>query len=299
MNHFKGAFFAIFAAVSYGLNPFFGMPLYAEGLHPYSVLFYRFAFAAILTGMVLPLTGNSFKLPVKYILPTIAAGVFMAATCLLWFLSFRLMDTGIAATLLFIYPVMVALIMWGFFHEKLNCFTISGIIIALSGVALLCNSGSGRVSLTGVILIMGSALAYAAYIVLVKVSRLKDFSSFTTTFYAMLIAVAIFLIPLKGGCYLQMLPSARAWCNALGLALFPSLCAFLFAAIAVKYIGATRTAILGALEPVTAVTVGILCFNESLTAKTVSGIVMIISAVVIVISGSQKNNGSSEKSDTP
>ncbi len=293
----KGAFFAICAAISYGLNPCFGIPLYAEGLHPYSVLFYRFGFAAILTGMILLITGKSFRLPKAYFLPTVAAGILMTLTCLLWFLSFKIMDSGIAATLLFIYPVMVVLIMWAGFHEKLNRTTLLTIIIALSGVVLLCQSDNGRVSLTGIMLIMGSALAYAVYIVLVKVSKLKDFSSYTITFYAMIVSVIIFLIPLRMGADLQMLPSYKALGNALCLALFPSLCAFLFAALAVKYIGATRTAILGALEPVTAVTVGVLLFNESLTLKTVTGIVLIISAVIIIICGSQKTENTSPESN--
>lgn len=284
----KGSFFAICAAISYGLNPFFGIPLYAEGMLPLSVLFYRFAFAAVLTGLVLPLTGNTFRLPVKYLLPTIVAGILMALTCLLWFLSFRIMDTGIAATMLFVYPALVAVIMWGVFREKLNTFTIAGIVTAFGGVILLCQSGGNSISIAGIALIMGSALAYAVYIVLVKVSPLKEFSPFTMTFYAMLISVIILLIPLRMGFDLQMLPSWRAFGYATGLALFPSLCAFLFTAIAVKHIGATQTAVLGALEPVTAVTVGILVFHETLTVKTVCGIVMIIMATVTVICGTQK-----------
>lgn len=284
----KGSFFAICAAISYGLNPFFGIPLYAEGMLPLSVLFYRFAFAAVLTGLVLPLTGNTFRLPVKYLLPTIVAGILMALTCLLWFLSFRIMDTGIAATMLFVYPALVAVIMWGVFREKLNTFTLAGIVTAFGGVILLCQSGGNNISIAGIALIMGSALAYAVYIVLVKVSPLKEFSPFTMTFYAMLISVIILLIPLRMGFDLQMLPSWRAFGYATGLALFPSLCAFLFTAIAVKHIGATQTAVLGALEPVTAVTVGILVFHETLTVKTVCGIVMIIMATVTVICGTQK-----------
>ncbi len=286
MNHnkFVGIFCAAIAAVTYGMNPFFGLPLYQEGLSPFSVLFYRFFLAAILMGIVTALRKSSFFLPRECRIPAAAAGVIMALTCAFWFLTFRIMDSGISAALLFVYPVMVALIMAIFFKEKPGKAIIAGIILAVAGAVIICYPGSGaKINAPGLIYIMLSALTYAVYIVMVRKSSLHKLAPETLTFYAMLFSLPVFLIFLRGGADLQMLPSLKALGNALGLALFPSVLSFLMAAVAIRKIGATPTAIFGALEPVTAVFIGVCIFHEAITVKIVAGVTLILAAVVIVI----------------
>ena len=284
-----GVIFGILAAITYGMNPFFGIPLYQEGLTPLSVLFYRFSFASVLMGGVLLLRKESFRLPLKYLPHTIGAGILLGLTCLFWFLTFRIMDSGIAATILFIYPVMVALIMFFFYRERLKLSTLGGIIMAITGVVILCQPGSGsKVNIEGLIYILLSALTYAIYIVAVKQSRLRELTPGTLTFYALLFSIIVFLIPLRFGADLQMLSSCKMIVNAVGLALFPSLCAFLFTALAVHRIGPTQTSIMGALEPVTAVTIGVFFFHENMTWKLILGIIIILAAVSLVICGNAK-----------
>lgn len=279
-----GFVFACVAAITYGLNPFFGLPLYAEGLSSLSVLFYRFLFATILLGAVMAVRRKSFYLPKRYWLHCAGSGVLVALTCLFWFMTFRIMDSGIAATLLFVYPVMVAVIMLVCYGERLNKGTVAGIIMALCGVAILCQPGNGsRINVTGLIYILLSALSYAVYIIAVRQSRLHELESEKMTFYALLLAVPVFFAALRFGADLQMLPSGKALFNALGLGLFPSLCSFLFAALAVRRIGPTSTSVLGALEPVTAVLIGFFFFHENMTWKTVCGIFLILFAVSLVI----------------
>jgi drug/metabolite transporter (DMT)-like permease len=279
-----GFLFALIAAVTYGLNPFFGIPLYQEGLTPLSVLFYRFFFASLLLGGVMLVRRKSFYLPRQYWLHVVCSGILVALTCLFWFMTFRIMDSGMAATLLFVYPVMVAFIMFLLYGERLNKGTIGGILFALAGVAILCQPGNGgRINIAGLIYIFLSALTYAIYIVAVKQSRLKELDSELLTFYALLLAVPCFLAALRGGADLQMLPSWNALGHALGLGLFPSLCSFLFAALAIRRIGPTRTSVLGALEPVTAVLVGIFFFHEPMTWKAAAGIVLILVSVCMII----------------
>ena len=289
MNKVAGVFFAVFAAVTYGMNPLFGIPLYEEGIHPYSVLFYRFSIAAVLMGITAALRRKSFRLPRKYWLWSVIAGVLMALTCLFWFLTFEIMDSGIAAAMLFVYPVMVTLIMWIFFREKQKIVTCIGMVLAVCGVALLCAGDSGgEIPVAGVVYIMLSALTYAIYIVMVKTTNLRELAPEILTFYAMIFAVAVFLVPLRMGADIQLLDSWKEWGNAIGLALFPSLCAFLFAAVAINIIGPAKTAILGALEPVTAVAIGMVVFGESVSLTGFAAIGLIIFAVTLVIS--EKSN---------
>ena len=291
-----GIIFGIFAAITYGMNPFFGIPLYEEGMTPLSVLFYRFSFAAVLMGGVLLIKKESFRLPLRCLLHTAAAGILLGLTCLFWFLTFRIMDSGIAATILFVYPVMVALIMFFFYRERLTLSTLGGMLMAIAGVVILCQPGSGsKVNIEGLIYILLSALTYAIYIVGVKQSRLRELAPGTLTFYALLFSIPVFLVPLRFGADLQMLSSCKMIVNAVGLALFPSLCAFLFTALAVHRIGPTQTSVMGALEPVTAVTIGVFFFHENMTWKLILGIAIILAAVTFVICGNAKPHSKETK----
>jgi drug/metabolite transporter (DMT)-like permease len=281
-----GIIFASLAAITFGMNPFFGIPLYQEGLEPLSVLFYRFSFATVLIAGVMLLRKESFKLPLRYLPHTIIAGILLALTCLFWFLTFKIMDSGIAATILFIYPVMVAAIMLIFYKERIGLLTAAGMAAAIGGVILLCQPGAGgNVNIRGIIYILLSALTYSIYIVGIQKSRIRELADSTLTFYALLFSIPVFLIPLRMGLDLQMLPSWKAWGNAIGLGVFPSLCSFLFTALAVRRIGPTTVAVLGALEPVTAVLIGAFFFHEVMNGKIILGIIVILAAVSIVICG--------------
>ncbi len=279
----KGYICGLAAAVTYGMNPLFGLHLYREGMTPGSVLFYRFFFASILLGGWMLIRKKSFRLPKECFKTIPLAGFLLAATCLLWFMSFRIMDSGIAATILFLYPVMVAAMMTLFFHEKLTRAAAGGILLALGGVAVLCQPGAGNVSLQGIIYILLSALTYALYMIAVRESSLKQLPAETLTFYAMVISVPLFLIPVRFGLDLQWIPSLPALGNLLGLAFFPALLSFLLMAIAIQKIGATKTAILGALEPLSAACIGVLVFDEKCSWNLPAGLILIILAVSAVI----------------
>lgn len=281
---FKGSFFGILGAMTYGMNPLFGLPLYQRGLTTSSVLFYRFSFALILLGGIMLLRKQSFMLHRKQFLPMVCGGILLALSCLFLFLSFHYIDGGIAATILFVYPVMVCAIMFLCFHVRQNICTIIGMIFAIGGIAgLSLGKGVESFNLSGLVFVLLSALSYAVYMVMVKVSSLKDLSAEPLTFYAMLFGLPVFLIALKCGLNLQRLPDLFCIGCALGLALFPSLFSFLFMAIAIKYIGPSKTAILGAMEPVTALLIGRIAFGESLSWLQILSICIILGSVSLVV----------------
>lgn len=180
----KGYILGAVAAATYGMNPLFALPLYKAGMNPDSVLFFRYLFAIPVLGMMIVARGRSFKLKRKEVLPLIIMGLLVALSSLALFQSYNYMDVGIASTLLFVYPILVALIMWGAFKEKLTLPTVLCILLALGGIGLLYKSGDGStLSLTGIILVMVSALSYAIYIVGVNQSTLKNLATLPLTFY--------------------------------------------------------------------------------------------------------------------
>ena len=285
-NKTKGFFYGAIAAASYGMNPLFALPLYAAGMSVDTVLFYRYSFAVIVLAVLMKLQGQSFALRKTDVLPLVIMGLLFSFSSLLLFLSYNHMDAGIASTILFVYPVMVAVIMGLFFKEKISLITIFSILLALSGIALLYQGdGTKPLSTIGIIFVLLSSLSYAVYIVGVNRSSLKDLPTTKLTFYAILFGLSVYVVRLNFCIDLQLIPSAWLWADALALAILPTAVSLIYTALAIHYIGSTPTAILGALEPVTALFFGVLLFHEKLTPRLMIGILMIITAVSLIIIG--------------
>lgn len=282
----KGYILGSIAAASYGMNPLFALPLYKAGMDPDSVLFFRYLFAIPLLGIMIKARGRTFKIQRKETFPLIIMGLLVALSSLTLFLSYNYMAAGIASTLLFIYPIMVALIMAMVFKEKLALQTIVCMLLALGGIGLLYKSEDGStLSLIGTLLVFASSLSYAIYIVGINQTSLKNVATLKVTFYVLLFGLSLFVARLLYSGVLNTPDQWYLWGNLLALAVFPTAISFLCTTGAIQYIGSTPTAILGALEPVTAIFFGIAVFGESLTFRESFGLVMIIVAVTFVIAG--------------
>ena len=282
----KGYTLGAIAAATYGMNPLFALPLYSDGMDADSVLFFRYLLAIPILGIMIKARGRSFRLNRKEILPLIVLGLLVAASSLTLFLSYNYMDAGIASTILFVYPIMVALIMALVFKEKVTLQTAFCILLALAGIAMLYKNGNGAtLSLAGTLFVLASALTYAIYIVGINQSTLKNVATLKVTFYILLFGVSLFLVRLDFGQAVTLPQKWYMWGNLIALAIFPTAISFLCTTSAIQYIGSTPTAILGALEPVTAVIIGVTVFGEALTPRILCGILMIIAAVTLIIAG--------------
>lgn len=286
MKH-KGIICGILAAVCYGTNPFGALPLYEEGVNTSSVLFYRFSMAVLMLAVMLLIERKSFRVNIQELKTLGTLGFLFAASSITYYQSFRFMDAGIASTILFVYPVMVAVIMATCFKEQVTASTVMAILLALVGIGLLYRGGAGAtLSTIGIMLVMVSSLTYAVYIVVVNQSSIR-MSSLKLTFYVLLICMMSLLVYsfTSPDLHLMMPPSPRAWFFACWLGLVPTVLSLVLMTVAVHEVGATPTAIMGALEPLTAVAIGVLVFSESFTLRLAVGIVLILSAVLLIVLG--------------
>lgn len=285
-NKTKGFTYGAIAAASYGMNPLFALPLYAAGMDVDSVLFYRYILAVIVLGVLMKIQRQSFALQKADILPLVIMGLLVSFSSLFLFISYNHMDAGIASTILFVYPVLVAVIMGVFFKEKVSVITVFCILLALSGISLLYQGDGGKtLSTIGIIFVLLSSLSYAIYIVGVNQSSLKSLPTLKLTFYALLFGLSIYVVRLHFCTDLQPIPTPWLWGCVIALAILPTAISFICTALAIHHIGSTPTAILGALEPVTALFFGVLIFNEKLTFRLIIGVLMIITAVTLIIVG--------------
>lgn len=106
------------AGVSYGLNPLFGKPLLDGGVPVLSMLFFRYAISALLLGGWMLLRKETFKVTWKEFRLLIVLGILFAASSVTLFESYKFIPAGLATTLVYLYPIFVAVIM--LFSEGLS-----------------------------------------------------------------------------------------------------------------------------------------------------------------------------------
>jgi drug/metabolite transporter (DMT)-like permease len=277
-----GTLCGIGAAICYGTNPL-GARLYEEGMAPSTVLFWRFGLAWVIIAIVMLFRKEKIGVSKKEFATLSALGLLFLASSLTLYVSFQMMAVGVASTLLFVYPVLTAAIMAIFFKEKLTWSTVSAIILSFLGVMLLYWSpDGGSLSVLGVILVLISALTYAVYIIVMNRAQL-NMSSFKINFYVLIYCtLGNMLMSLCTGQGLQVPANAVSWFYVCWLAVVPAILALVMMVYAAKYIGSTPTAIMGALEPLTAVLIGIFMFGEEFTLRLAMGIILIFSAVIII-----------------
>ena len=285
-NKLKGFTLGILAAASYGTNPLFALPLYDAGLTADSVLFLRYLAALPVLALLMAFRGQPFAVQGRQWGLLVVMGMLVAMSSLFLFLSYNYMDVGIASSILFVYPVMVACIMAFFFHERAGAVTIGCIAMATAGIGMMMKTSDGAmVSIMGMVMSLLSALTYAIYIVAVNKTSLHRVPTLTVTLYVLLFGVSLFLVRLlmAGEPLFPALPGIKEWGCVAGLAILPTAVSFACTTGAIQSIGSTPTAILGAFEPVTAVLVGVFVFGETLTTMAFIGLVLVIAAVSLVV----------------
>lgn len=281
----KGYALAALAAAAYGTNPAFAIPLYEQGMNPNSVLFFRYLFGIPLIALVMAARGVPFRLSREEIGPTAILGILMAFSSLALFESYKYINSGIASTLLFVYPVMVAVMMIFFFHEKMRMSVVLCLVIMSVGLILLMKP-QGEITLSpfGCLLVMVSALTYALYIIFVNVSKvIKAIPTSKLLFYVLACGSAVYLAMIPLGNELTLPTKESGWLNLTALAVIPTLLSLTCTTKAIQLIGSTPTAILGALEPVSAVLLSVTVLGQSLTPRDIAGGILIIIATTIVI----------------
>lgn len=281
----KGYSLAAFAAAAYGTNPAFALPLYGQGMNPVSVLLFRYIIGLPLLLMLMKFRGINIGLRKSEILPVMVLGVLMAFSSLSLFASYEYMNSGVASTLLFVYPIMVAVMMIFFFNEKFKMSVAVCLLLMSIGLFFLLKPQKDtELSLFGFLLVMISALTYALYIVIVNVS--KSLSHIPTTkllFYILASGSLVYIVFIFTGMQLTLPTHSVGWLNLTALALVPTLISLACTTRAIQLIGSTPTAILGALEPVSAVILSVTVLGQTLTGREIIGGVFIVVATTVVV----------------
>ena len=276
----------VLAGVSYGTNPLFGKALMDSGVPVMVLLFFRYGIAAVILAFWMLLRKESFRAERRGIGLLVLLGLLFAGSSITLFCSYEFIPSGLATTLVYLYPVFVALIMV-FLRFYPSWQTWLSILATFGGIILLsAPSDRAQIRIPGVLLAVGAALCYSFYLVIVNRSkRIRNVSEHTLTLYSLLTGTLLFAVirAFQGGSMLEGVDSAADWGNLIGLALVPTMVSMLTLAMSTRYIGPTKTAVLGVFEPLTAILIGTFLFGEPLTGKMAAGIAICVAAVVFMI----------------
>lgn len=283
-QNLRGYAYAALSSSSYGVNAF-AVLLYASGLSSDTVLFYRYLFAILVMLGLMVARRHSFRLTLHEFALACPMGLLFAYSSLSLFESYKYMDVSLAATVLFVYPALVAITLWIAFHERPSRVTLTAIPIVFAGIVLLDWEGirGGGSSLVGMLLVLSSALSYAIYMVVVQKSCLSAMPSLKLGFYSLFFGFFLFVFKTRFGTEVQPLTTPLQWAIALALAIFPSFISLSSMALAIRYVGSTATAVLGAFEPLTSVLIGVCLFGERPAPVSWVGMIVILLSVTIVV----------------
>ena len=279
----KGYLCAFISAFTYGLIPLFMIPIKKE--ESFSVdatLFYRFLIASGAIVFFLFYQKERLRISFREGLIMSLLGILYALSAEFLFLAYDYLSPGIASTIFFSYPIIVALVLILFYKEKLTIPTLLSLLLVVVGVGVLSIKKGEALNYIGLGISLLGALVYALYILIVNKIRIES-SGVKISFYSMLFSSLYFLIK---SLLLRESISISSWALAGDLTLFAIITTSLSLVTlvyAVRYIGSTPTAIMGAFEPIVAVLISVGLFGEQLTPSLVIGGMVIITGVLIDI----------------
>ena len=283
-----GVLFAVVASAVFGMIPLFSLPLMRAGMAVSSIVCYRFALSTVALGVLLALRRTSFRITFPQFLSLLGLAVFYALTALLLTASYKYIPTGISTTIHFLYPVMVALLTIFLFKGKVSPVIVVAIALAIAGVALLSLSGlkAQNIDPKGIAVVLATVVTYGSYLAWLPNSRVKGMDGTKITFWLVFNCTWLFALHIlitEGPHGFSAVPDGHCALNLILLALLPTLVSNLTLVQAVQRIGSTATSVLGSLEPLTALLIGLLVFHEHCTPMQFAGILVVIAAVILVI----------------
>jgi drug/metabolite transporter (DMT)-like permease len=286
MNRIKGILYAAVSSSTFGLAPFFSLTLLLAGFSAFEVLSYRWGVATIALTLFGWCSGCSFRLEKKDFLVVLLLSLLRAVTSFSLLIAYQNIATGVASTIHFMYPLAVSLVMMYFFQEKKSLWVMFAVFMSLLGAALLSSGeleAKNGDTIVGLVAACVSVFSYAGYIVGVRMTRAVRINSTVLTCYVMGLGTVLYFIGALTTSGLRLVADGYTWLIILGLALPATAISNITLVRAIKYAGPTLTSILGAMEPLTAVVIGVFVFKELFTLNSAIGIILILLAVSVVI----------------
>ena len=273
---------SVLSTVLFGTMPFMAKTAFRLGSNAYTTAFGRFSTGAVVSLLlILILPKESLRVSIAQLRTLLLLALFYAATPVLLYSSYTRIDSGLASTLHFTYPVAVMLLSVLFLKERIGTRQALCAGICTLGILLLYQPGA-HMDPSGMAIAALSGIVYAGYIVALGKSGLKGLSVLKLTFWlSFLSALYIFVFSLVSGNLVLALP-AQVWVPYTGLGVFATVLALALFQIGVFLCGPVKASLLSTFEPLTGILIGAILYHEALSLRTCLGIGAILGAVVLL-----------------
>ena len=285
----KGLFYAAISSASFGFSPLFSLALIAAGLSNFDVLSYRWLTAAVVLVIYAACKKKTLRLnSFDEVWRVVLLSALRSITSITLLIGYANIASGVASTINFMYPVIVALCMMIIFREDRAWINVIAIVLSILGVYLMANGDGviveGGNTALGLACSLISAITFAAYYIVMKKTKADKIEVVKFTTWIMLLSAFYFIVAalfIDG--HITIVTDFKSWMNILGLGLWATMVSNFTGVKAIRRIGPTLTSILGALQPLTAVVLGVIFLDEHLGISTISGITLILAAVTMIV----------------
>lgn len=275
----------LLAGSLWGLTGIFVRTLNTVGLDNFQLMFFRSTITAVSVSVFLLITDrDKMKINPKDLWYFFGSGIlsfFIFSLC--YFYTISNASMSVAAILLYTAPFFVMIMSAVFFKEKITAAKIIALIMAAAGCFMICGTEK-NVKLTPVIILIGicSGFCYALYSIFGRVA-LKKYSSGTVTAYTFIFSTIGSLFVVDFGQIAKVAAvSPDSIFFAVIFAVVSSLLPYIFYTYGLKYVESGKASIMATIETVVASLAGIIAFGEKLSLTGFSGMVLVLSAVVLL-----------------
>ena len=271
---------AILAACIYGFTPILAKIAYIDGSNTITLTFFRNLFSFPVLFFMLRIKGIGVRVARKEFWILLLMSVLGAfATGLMLYGAYNYISVGLTTCMHNIYPVLVAVGSVVIFKDRVSRTKVLALALALGGLWIILD-GDLSLNLFGVAMALGSGLVYAAYLLIMDKCGMNKLNPFLISFYCSTTASVLLFLFGTATSQLVYRMTPRAWLFTFLMAMLVSVLANSLVPMAVKRVGPTVTSILGMLEPIVSVIMGILFLSEVLTLKSLMGCGLVIAAVI-------------------
>lgn len=280
----KGYLCAVVSAIIYGCMPLMAKHIYASGVTPMSLVFLRNAISLVPLAVIAYVQNKTLRIPLKQV-PAVAviAALGCCVTPILIFSAYAFMDSGTATVFHYVYPAVVVVSEILFMKKKARIGNLVSVALCVAGVCMFY-SPQQTISLTGSVLAIASGAAFAAYLVMLSHFDRSSVPGFLMVFYTAVTSSLLSLAACILGGQLVFPSTASGWGLCILFSVLISIVACYLLQKSAFLIGSERTSILGTLEPITSVIIGVLVFQEPFGPRAWigSGLVMMASILIAV-----------------
>jgi len=271
----------VLSALSFGSISVLTVLVTAAGVPLLTAMVWRYVLGATLLGVVARPAQLRAVPRQRVILLLVIGGCGQALITYLSLHALEYISVGPLAFLFYTYPAWVALLAAIRRTEKLTPVRVIALTLALAGVAIMVGVPEEKLHPIGVILALGSALLYSAYLPALEHVQ-NGIPALAATFLLIVGAVIAFVIAalFSGDLFLPV--GIAVWLEILLLALVATVIAFLTLIKGLSVLGPVRTAIVATVEPFFTAMLGIAVLGNELSVSTLFGGMLIAGAVLLI-----------------